>query len=59
LLDEKALLENLKIQLEKHNHIQFSDSEFEKVLNISNKCSVFEKAKVYVKRSIILFVIIR
>ena len=44
--DEKALLLNLKTQLEKHNHIQFSDSEFEKVLNIINKGSVFEKAKI-------------
>ena len=43
--DEKALLLNLKTQLEKHNHIQFTDSEFEKVLNILNKGSVFEKAK--------------
>lgn len=57
IADEKALLENLKIQLEKHNHIQFSDSEFEKVLNILNKGSVFEKPRFYVKRSIILFVI--
>lgn len=46
IADEKALLANLKTQLEKHNHIQFSDSEFEKVLNILNKGSVFEKAKV-------------
>jgi len=46
IVDEIALLANLKIQLEKHNHIQFSDSEFEKVLNILNKGSVFEKAKV-------------
>ena len=46
IADEKALLSNLKTQLEKHNHIQFSDSEFEKVLNILNKGSVFEKAKV-------------
>ncbi|CAI9678682.1 type I restriction endonuclease subunit R [Elizabethkingia anophelis] len=44
--DEKALLANLKTQLEKHNHLQFSDSEFEKVLNILNKGSVFEKAKI-------------
>lgn len=43
--DEKALLANLKTQLEKHNHIQLSDSEFEKVWNILNKGSVFEKAK--------------
>lgn len=42
---EKSLLSNLKSQLEKHNHIQFSDSEFDKVLNILNKGSVFEKAK--------------
>lgn len=46
LKDEKALEVNLKNQLEKHNHIQFSDSEFEKVLNILSKGSVFEKAKV-------------
>lgn len=45
IADEKALLANLKIQLEKHNHLQFSDNEFEKVLNILNKGSVFEKAK--------------
>lgn len=46
IADEKSLLANLKPQLEKHNHIQFSDSEFEKVLNIINKGSVFEKAKI-------------
>lgn len=46
IADEKSLLANLKTQLEKHNHIQFSESEFEKVLNILNKGSVFEKAKV-------------
>lgn len=46
IADEKSLLANLKTQLEKHNHIQFSDSEFEKVLNIINKGSVFEKAKI-------------
>lgn len=44
--DEKSLLANLKVQLEKHNHIQFSETEFEKVLNILNKGSVFEKAKI-------------
>lgn len=43
--DEKALLSNLKQQLEKHNNIVFSEQEFEKVLNILNKGSVFEKAK--------------
>ena len=45
LKDEKELIGNLKEQLEKHNNIQFSKVEFEKVLNILNKGSVFEKAK--------------
>ncbi len=36
---------NLKAQLEKHNNTKFSDKEFEKVLNILSKGSVFEKAK--------------
>ncbi|MBP6871948.1 MAG: type I restriction endonuclease subunit R [Bacteroidales bacterium] len=43
--DEEDLLANLKRQLEKHNNILFSDAEFEKVLNILSKGSVFEKAK--------------
>jgi len=43
--DEKELIANLKKQLEKHNNIQFSIKEFEKVLNILNKGSVFEKGK--------------
>lgn len=43
--DEKELLANLKKQLEKHNNIQFSPKEFERVLNILSKGSVFEKAK--------------
>ena len=43
--DEKELVANLKQQLEKHNNIQFSKKEFEKVLNILSKGSVFEKAK--------------
>lgn len=43
--DEKELIANLKRQLEKHNNIQFSDTEFEKVMNILSKGSVFEKAK--------------
>lgn len=43
--DEAALLANLKAQLEKHNGISFTPSEFEKVLNILNKGSVFQKAK--------------
>lgn len=43
--DEEALLSNLKKQLEKHNNITFSDKEFERVLNILSKGSVFEKGK--------------
>jgi type I restriction enzyme R subunit len=43
--DENALTANLKTQLEKHNNITFSNKEFERVLNILSKGSVFEKAK--------------
>ena len=43
--DEAALLANLKTQLEKHNNITFTRKEFERVLNILSKGSVFEKAK--------------
>jgi type I restriction enzyme, R subunit len=51
---EKDLLLNLKGQLEKHNKAdltktgneQFTKTEFEKVLNILSKGSVFEKAKI-------------
>ena len=45
LNDEKALLANLKTQLEKHNKVTFSDNEFKKVVNIINAGSVFERAK--------------
>lgn len=45
IADEAALLANLKTQLEKHNNITFSVKEFERVLNILSKGSVFEKAK--------------
>jgi len=45
IANEKGLLNNLKTQLEKHNNIELSNTEFEKVLNILNKGSVFEKAK--------------
>ncbi len=43
--DEASLLKNLKSQLEKHNNIAFSDKEFDRVMNILSKGSVFEKAK--------------
>lgn len=45
LKDEKEVIANLKTQLETHNKVEFSSSEFEKVLNILNKGSVFEKSK--------------
>jgi type I restriction enzyme R subunit len=45
LKDENELISNLKSQLEKHNNIQFTDKEFERVMNILSKGSVFEKAK--------------
>lgn len=45
LNSEQDLLRNLQTQLEKHNDVRFSAAEFEKVLNILNKGSVFEKAK--------------
>ncbi len=44
--NEKTLLANLKTQLEKHNKISLSDSEFESVVNILSKGSVFVKAKI-------------
>ncbi|MFT6841499.1 MAG: type I restriction enzyme R subunit [Psychroserpens sp.] len=43
--DEKTLLSNLKSQLEKHNNLTFSAKEFDRVMNILSKGSVFEKAK--------------
>lgn len=41
---EAELLANFKKQLEKHNGISLSATEFEKVMNIVSKGSVFEKA---------------
>ena len=43
--DERELITNLQKQLEKHNNISFSTTEFERVLNILSKGSVFEKSK--------------
>jgi type I restriction enzyme R subunit len=44
--DEHELLANLKSQLEKHNNISFTATEFEKVINLLSKGSVFEKSKI-------------
>ncbi|TDD78411.1 type I restriction endonuclease subunit R [Flavobacterium caseinilyticum] len=54
IVDEKDLLTNLKSQLEKHNKKEFSPKEFERVLNILSKGSVFEKAKTLRERQHIL-----
>ncbi len=42
--DDKALLNNLKTQLEKFNKTKFSDNEFAKILNHLNKGDRFQKA---------------
>ena len=44
--DEVALVANLKKQLEKHNGVEFSQAEFEKILNHLDKGNVFERAKI-------------
>lgn len=45
LPDETAMVANLKVQLEKHNNVTLSDSEFERVLNHLNKSGVFDRAQ--------------
>ncbi len=42
--DEKALLANLKSQLEKHNQKTFSEKDFQLILNHLGKGSIFQKA---------------
>jgi type I restriction enzyme R subunit len=36
---------NLKTQLEKHNYIELSDTEFKSILNHLDKGNVFDRAK--------------
>ncbi len=43
--DEASLLANLKMQLEAHNQIALTDSDFRQILNKLSKGSIFEKAK--------------
>lgn len=43
--NETELVQNLKTQLEIFNKTQFSDTEFEKILNHLSKGTIFEKAK--------------
>ena len=45
LPDMPALHENLRKQLNQHNGISLSDTEFARVLNLLDKGNVFEKAK--------------
>ena len=45
LKDEASMIQNLKVQLEKHNRLSFSENEFIKVLNILNKGTVLDRAK--------------
>jgi type I restriction enzyme, R subunit len=42
--DERYLLKNLKLQIEKHNSKTLSDNEFQKVLNHLNRGTVFDRA---------------
>jgi type I restriction enzyme R subunit len=44
--DEGDLLINLKRQLEKHNKVTLTDSDFKQILNYINKGNVFERAKI-------------
>ena len=44
--NEKDLIANLKRQLEKHNKIRLSDSEFKQVLNKLNRGNIFERARI-------------
>lgn len=46
LPDEAAMITNLKTQLELHNGVGFSESEFERVLNHLNKGGVFDRAQI-------------
>jgi len=43
--DESALLANLKAQIEKHNQLSLTDTEFHKILNHLNKGNIFDRAK--------------
>ncbi|MCV9389142.1 type I restriction endonuclease subunit R [Reichenbachiella ulvae] len=44
--DEAALLSNLRQQLEIHNKVSLSDSDFNQILNFINKGNIFERAKI-------------
>ncbi len=46
VVTEDELLSNLKRQLERHNGINFSETEFKRITNHLTKGNVFEKAKI-------------
>lgn len=46
VVTEDELLSNLQRQLERHNGISFSDTEFKRITNHLTKGNVFEKAKI-------------
>ena len=46
LRNETEMIANLRQQLSMHNRIDFSDKEFDKILNHLNKGNVFERAKI-------------
>lgn len=43
--DENDLINNLKIQLEKHNNTTYSEKEFKQILHQLSKGNIYEKAK--------------
>lgn len=45
LVDEAAMLANLKAQLEAHNGVTLTDGEFDRVVNHLDKGNVFDRAK--------------
>lgn len=45
IADETAMVGNLRTQLELHNEVKFSNSEFERVLNHLNKGGVYDRAR--------------
>ncbi len=46
LADEAAMVANLKCQLEAHNNVMLTDSEFARVINHLDKGNVFDRAKI-------------
>lgn len=44
--NEEDLLENLRIQLEKHNKTTLSENDFRQILNAINRGNIFERAKI-------------